>query len=98
MPKKGLKDSDFYNHQLSMIDGTKAYIALRQKVTEHGILERDYFSYTFLVLVTFLGLSLSAYEIFITPLSVALLGWCLLVGFFTVQAGGLMHDAGHKAI
>src|SRR6266700_551409 len=84
--------------RISVLDGTKAYIELRRKVTSRGILDRDYASYTLLTLVTFFGFFFSVYEIYITTISLQLLGWCLLLGFFTVQFGGLMHDAVHKAI
>lgn len=77
---------------------TQAYVALRQKITGEGILARSYGYYTFLIAAIFACYLYSGYQIFVTPLSISLVFWCLLFGFFMVQIGGLMHDAGHRAI
>jgi fatty acid desaturase len=81
-----------------ILNGTKAYIQLRQQVTEHGVLNRAYGYYTVLSLVDFFGLFFSVYQIIVTPLSFLLVFWCLVAVFFIVQFGGLFHDAGHRAI
>src|SRR5260221_11739875 len=85
-------------NKISVLDGTKAYIELRQHILKNGILDRSYGFYAFMVLGTLFGLCLSAYEIFLTPISLPLVGWCVVLAFFTVQAGGLVHDSGHRAI
>src|SRR5476651_2682725 len=84
--------------QINIVNGTKAYIELRQKVTEHGILKRSYGFYILSGIITCIGLFFSMFMIFVTPISWGLLLWCLLLAFFTVQVGGIVHDAGHRAI
>jgi fatty acid desaturase len=81
-----------------ILDGTKAYIQLRQQITEHGILDRAYGYYALNTFFTYAGILLSGYAIFVTPISVQLVFWCLVMAFFVVQVGGLFHDAGHRAI
>src|SRR5438874_608121 len=98
MTKKTQKTSFITPQQLTVTDGTKAYIELRKKVIGHGILNRAYGYYIFISVVTFTGLLFSAYKIFITPISLELIIWCLVMAFFIVQIGGLVHDAGHRTI
>lgn len=94
MIKKTSKKTPYINMQ----EGVKAYIKLRQDVTRQGILDRAYGYYAVLICVTFFGLFLSAYMIVTTPISFFLLVWCVLFALFSVQVGGLIHDAGHRAI
>ncbi len=86
------------SQKLTITDGTAAYRKLRQIVEKQGILDRDYGYYTLLTLFAFSGFFYSAYNIVITPTSLQLLLWCVLFAFFTIQIGGILHDAGHKAI
>lgn len=86
------------NSRLSRLDGIKAYMRLRQDVGRAGILERSYGYYTVLSGVLFFCFFFSLYMIVVTPFSPLLIAWCLSFSFFMVQIGGLMHDAGHRAI
>lgn len=86
------------NLKLTVLDGTAAYRELRQIVTSQGILKRAYGFYSILTLFIVGSFFYSGYLIFITPLSVQLIFWSILFGFFSVQVGGLVHDAGHRAI
>lgn len=84
--------------QKSLLVGTKAYAELRQIVEKEGILDRAYSYYSILTAFAVGGFFVSAYYIFITPTSSLLALWAFLFAFFSVQIGGLLHDAGHRAI
>src|SRR5258708_4346156 len=86
------------NTQSEMLDGVREYVKLRQQMQALGVFDRAYGYYTFITIITFVGLFFSAYKIFVSPISVELILWCLFMAFFTVQVGGLVHDAGHRAI
>lgn len=94
--KKSQKIESF--QKMSVIDGTKTYAELRQKVAKEGIFERAYGFYSFLTLFVFSGFFLSIYFIFITTSKPLLIIWGVLFSFFAVQMAGLLHDAGHRAI
>lgn len=89
---------DLLFQKLSVVDGAKAYGQIREAVTKQGILKRAYGYYTFLMLFTFVGFFLSVYFIVVSHSLLSLLIWSLPFAFFTVQIGGLLHDAGHRAI
>lgn len=84
--------------KLSLVEGAKAYAALRKEVTEAGILERDYKYYAIMAIFAFGGFFLSIYLIAISSslLLVALFGFVFT--FFAVQIGGFFHDGNHRAI
>src|SRR5205809_165217 len=81
-----------------LMNDAVSYGQLRTTLSKKGIFERAYWYYLLVSLFTFAGLFFSAYQIFITPVSLLLVLWCLVMAFFTVQFGGLVHDAGHRAI
>lgn len=84
--------------KISISDGSRLYRELRINVIGAGILKRDYFYY---ILITFLDLSGFIFFIylFITGKNLLFLTLtCLGISFFAVRIGGLIHDAGHRAI
>lgn len=83
---------------LSIFNGTRAYAKLRSEVVEAGILDRSYAYYTFLAIFSFCGYFFCVYMLYIlqSPLQLILMGF--LFTAFGVQIGGLLHDAGHRAI
>lgn len=96
---KLIKASDLATSQkISMRNGATAYVALKQVVIKEGILKRDYGFYTLMTVSIMGGFFFSLYYLIITPLSWQLAFWGLVFSFFTVQVGGLIHDAGHRAI
>lgn len=84
--------------KLSVIDGTMAYAQLKQEITQAGILDRAYGYYTMWSLFVFAGFFFSVCMIFVIHVVLLLIFWSLALAFFTVQIGGLLHDAGHRAI
>lgn len=87
-----------HSAKIPMLDGTQAYAQLKQQVTQAGILKRQYPYYTVLILFCFTGIAISLYEIITHTYWAALILWGVIFSFFSVQVGGLMHDAGHRAI
>ncbi len=83
---------------LSFAEGTAAFTKLRSDVQAAGILNRAYYYYFVLSSFVVIGFLLSIYQIIVSfsPWAVAI--WAMALGFFTVQFGGLLHDAGHRAI
>lgn len=84
--------------KLSAIDGAKAYAQLRKEVEQAGILKRSYGFYFLMTLFVTLGFVGSLIAFFVVGKPIVLILFAVLAGFFTVQFGGLMHDAGHRAI
>lgn len=84
--------------KLSFIEGTKAYAQLRQEVTAAGILNRDFTYYSFLTLFLLIAYSLSIYALIISKSFLPIVLASGAVAFCAVQFGGLLHDAGHRAI
>lgn len=84
--------------KLSVIEGTNVYRKLRQQVVGAGILKRDYWFYTRMATFAFGGFLLSAYCLYHAATIQYAILWSVLLGFFGVQIGGFMHDAGHSAI
>lgn len=87
-----------YKSKNEILDNVRDYVKLREAVTKEGILNRSYVFYVFLKIFILGGFFLSAYLIFIAhfPLYIILAGF--LFAFFAVQIGGLIHDAGHRAM
>lgn len=79
-------------------EATKAYAALRGTVASQGILNRQYWYYAVMIAFGFSGFLFSAYLLFITQSVPLLILLCLVFTFFSIQLGGLMHDAGHRAV
>lgn len=84
--------------KMSLIDGSKAYADLRQRVMARGVLDRSYGYYTVIVTLVLAGFFLSAYNVIVQTTPIAIIMWGLLFSFFVVQIGGLLHDAGHRTI
>jgi fatty acid desaturase len=96
---KKIQNSSLKSFQkLSIIDGTKAYSQLREAVVKKGILERSYGYYTLASIFILFGFFLSGYYLFLGTTFSSLIIWGLFFAFFSVQIGGLIHDAGHRAI
>lgn len=93
VPILGEKDT-----KLTMMQGALLYKDLRETVTKDGILDRDYFFYASLYIVSMLGFLFSAFLLlfkFTTPFAPVYL---ILFMIFGIQLAGLFHDAGHRAI
>jgi len=84
--------------EISISNGTKAYLELKEEVTNAGILKRSYGFYVFMVLLSLTGLLVSIHYILVLPVGLKLAAFSALLGFFAIQFGGLFHDAGHRAI
>ena len=82
----------------SIAEGTQAYARLRAQVRAAGILDKSYAFYAPLVVASFLGYALSVWAVYALDNYLFLAVACLGFTFFSVQLGGLMHDAGHRAI
>ncbi|MDP3940852.1 MAG: acyl-CoA desaturase [bacterium] len=94
-----LKASTLHSMQkLSVGAGTEAYMKLKKKVSDNGILERSYLYYVVISFFTFGGFLLCLYFLYVETRLLPLVGWSMLFAFFNVQMGGLLHDAGHRAI
>lgn len=87
-----------YLRKLTPLEGAKIYAKLRAQVDEAGILKRDYAHYGLLSIVDLAGIVGCVYMFSITNQLLWLVIWAIGVGFFTVRIGGLLHDAGHRAI
>lgn len=84
--------------KLSQVEGARAYAQLKKDVEEAGILDRAYGYYSAMSAFAFGGFFLTLYLIYATT-SLALAAiFGLVFTFFTIQLGGLFHDAGHRAI
>lgn len=94
-----IKNSTLKSFQkLSVTDGIKAYSKLREEVVAEGILDRSYGYYSLISIIILCGFFISGYNVFISGLGIPLILWGALFAFFSVQIGGLIHDAGHRTI
>lgn len=84
--------------KLTPENGSKIYRQLRHDVTQAGILDRDYNYYTVLTIFTFFCFFLCLYLFYLQSSMLAVLISGVFLAFFIVQIGGLIHDAGHRAI
>lgn len=99
MAKKIKKTTPKSSYQkLSILGGTKAYAKLRQQVMAEGILKRDYTYYSILTICIILGFFISLYNIYTAPTVILMIVWSMIFAFFGVHIGGILHDAGHRAI
>ena len=98
MAHKFLERENESLRRLTLPQGAKAYALLRKQVTEAGILDRDYVYYAWMSVVSLGGFILSGYEFWVQTNPVIVVVWGLLFAFFLVQVGGIVHDAGHRAI
>lgn len=86
------------DRRLKLTDGAKAYADLRDKVTQAGLLKRQYGYYSLFIFFTLLGFFGSAFALYYVQNLWAVFAWSLIFGFFSIQIGGSLHDAGHMAI
>jgi fatty acid desaturase len=86
------------NRALSLEEGAQAYRNLRRAVRDAGLLNRTYGYYFFLIGLIFIGFFLSFYAAYRAQESAAVVLFAICFAFFSVQIGGLIHDAGHRAI
>lgn len=84
--------------KISIIDGAKIYAQLKKDIEESGILERAYFYYFILTIITFSVFLLSLYFIYTSSSYLVLFVSAVTLVFASVQFGGILHDAGHRAI
>ena len=84
--------------QISLAQGSEAYARLKARVREAGILDRSLSFYIPLILFVAAGYASSAWAIYSLESYPLLTLACLGFTFFSVQIGGLMHDAGHRAV
>lgn len=83
---------------LSLEEGTREFVQLHRRVTEEGILKRDYGFYALDILATFAGLAFFGY--FLLNASSTFLFIILTIGYTLIASrlGGLVHDVGHMVI
>ncbi len=95
-----IKNDSSLSHRraLTFHEGAKIYAQLRKDVTAAGILKRAYFYYAVLCLfdIGLFALFIQQFIVQTNPIAVALS--IFGIAFFTVRIGGLIHDAGHRAI
>lgn len=84
--------------KITPVAGNKLYAQLRKQVTQAGILDRSYFYYSVLIPLEFacffFFLGLFIIQKNPLPVVIATVG----VSIFSVRFGGLIHDAGHRAL
>lgn len=79
-------------------DGARIYAKLSREIAQAGILDRDYLHYFLLSLLDLGGFFFFVYQ-FIVQSQILILILCIVgISFFSVRLGGLIHDAGHRAI
>ena len=85
-------------NSISIPEGTEAYARLKARVREAGILDKCLSFYVPLITFIAIGYAGSAWAIYTLESYPLLALACLGFTFFSVQIGGLMHDAGHRAV
>lgn len=98
MDKKIKKRHSLTKQKLHVVDGVKTYAQLRSQVVQAGILDRSYGYYTLLALFSFAGYFLCLYALYILKSPIQLVFMSLVFVAFSVQIGGFLHDASHRAI
>lgn len=83
---------------LPLTEGAKAYAELRHAVTKAGLLKRSYWYYIFHIAGINIGFFASVYFMYTTHNYWLAFVWSLLIAFFSIQYGGIIHDGGHRAI
>lgn len=76
----------------------KAFNDLKKQVSEEKILDRSYPWYILHLSLNLAGMGVGAYLFYIANNIWVILASCMVSAFFTVQWGGIMHDAGHLGI
>ncbi len=76
----------------------QAFNELKKQVAEEKILDRSYPWYILHLSLNLVGMTVGAFLFYISNNILGILASCLVTAFFTVQWGGMMHDAGHLGI
>jgi len=79
-------------------EGATVYAQLRKQVVEKGLLKRSYGYYFLFTLFTYAGLIGSFIGAYYSGNIFLFVFMAVLYAFFSVQVGGLVHDAGHRSI
>lgn len=87
-----------YQCKLTPKQGQDIYIQLRKEVVEAGILKRSYGYYAALIATDLIGFFAAGYFVITLMNPLLLIGAIMSLAFFSVHIGGLIHDAGHRAI
>ena len=86
------------DRKVEIKDGAKLYAELRRDVTEAGLLKRRYGYYAFIIILTVFYYVLGIYGIVRSQSFLSIILWSIFFGSITIHFGGLVHDAGHRAI
>ncbi|MCH9699167.1 MAG: acyl-CoA desaturase [Gammaproteobacteria bacterium] len=84
--------------QLNEAESSAIYKELRHTVTKAGLLDRAYGFYLMLTLISFSGFFASFALVYYASNTMMVVLGSVLFAFFSVQVGGLVHDAGHRAM
>ena len=98
MPKNPTIRAEHAAIKLSPLEDAKIYAQLRKDVETAGILNRAYGYYLIMSVFAFGGFFLTIYLLYVTTSLTLTAVFGLAFTFFTIQLGGLFHDAGHRAI
>lgn len=92
------KERDLYERKLTFPEGAKLYSSLRENIQKDKVLDRSYGYYLllgFLETILFFGVLLTFFFLKHPILQIISAS---AIGFLSVRLGGLIHDAGHRAI
>ncbi len=97
---KSIKTLEDYRSRqvLSLAEGTEAYQELRQYVVKSRLLDRTYGYYMALIFFVFTAFFFSFAGVYFTKNLYVVVLLSIIFAFFSVQIGGLIHDAGHRSI
>lgn len=84
--------------RLSYEQGTRLYAQLRQQVIAAGILDRSYLYYAILIPFEFFCFLFLVYQFIIQTNPIFVIFATIGISIFAVRFGGLIHDAGHRAM
>ena len=84
--------------KLTLSQGAKVYAQLRAQVIDAGILKRSYRYYFLITVFAVGGMFFSLYQFAVQTNIAVLIFWGACIVLFTVQCGGVIHDAGHRAV
>ncbi len=99
MAYKIKKNSDLKLYtKLSLSEGAKIYAELRLNISKTGILDRTYGYYFIMSLIDFGGFIFFVYQLFVQTHPLLVIISTTAIAYFSVRIGGLVHDAGHRAI
>ncbi len=87
-----------YRHKLTSGQAAKEYIQLRKDVEKAGILDRSYGYYFLTATADLCGFFFALYMLITQMNPIVVILSTVTMSFFTIRIGGLIHDAGHRAI